>query len=280
MRCNQITMLLVFLLLLTQTINAQINFEHSYPGPSSSSFARPIVINMGGSDGFKYMYVDYQTNQLKLSNLDHSNYATINIPTTLINDAENSIGYVTFSLFDCDTNMFEYAILPSNTSHSFYIYRQDGTKLFEKANSIGPYCVGCYSGAYDQRPIFNTPTGAKLFLLTPDSLGVLSTTDVYSLCGTLPIGTRISDISETAHIKAFPNPTGGIINFEITAPNNYQEFELVVFDSQGNVHKRENIHPGQGVYLINLSDLSDGVYIYSLMCMDKLKESGRFILSR
>lgn len=32
---------------------AQITYEHTYPGPNSPAQTRPIIINMGGYDGYK-----------------------------------------------------------------------------------------------------------------------------------------------------------------------------------------------------------------------------------
>ena len=55
-----------------------------------------------GNNGYKYMYIDFQANQLKLFNLDHSPYSTTNVPVSLVNTGEYTVGYVTKALFDCD----------------------------------------------------------------------------------------------------------------------------------------------------------------------------------
>src|SRR5947207_8455481 len=107
--------LICLIMLLTQKTIAQITYEHSYPGANSTAWARLTIINLGNNE-YKYFYVDYGTNELKLFNLDHSPYATSNLPITLIDEVHYTVGYVTKSLFDCDSTMFEYAIMPGDGS--------------------------------------------------------------------------------------------------------------------------------------------------------------------
>ncbi len=264
----------------TASVKAQITLEHTYPGPSGPPQSRPIVINMGGTDGYKYMYTDYLTNQIKLFNLNHTPYSTVNVPIPLIDEGEYTIGYVTRSLFDCDSTMFEYAILPGNWRNNFYIYRQNNSLLFQSDSTVAPYCFGCFSGSNDVRPIYNTPEGAKLFLYPADSLGNFRYTEIYSLCGTLPTNAEVIDASSSLHIKVFPNPTAMEINFEISPPNNFEKFELVIFDITGNEQKRESIRTGNNKITLDISTLSNGTYIYSLVSKGKTQESGKFIITK
>ncbi|MCW5907635.1 MAG: T9SS type A sorting domain-containing protein [Chitinophagales bacterium] len=268
------------ILLSVASSKAQITYEHTYPGPNSPSQARPVIINMGGNDGYKYLYVDYQTNQLNLFNLDHSQYATVTVPTLLQNQSEYRIGYVTWSLFDCDTTKFEYAVLPANWRNSFCIYRQDGALLFKQDSTIAPWCVGCYDLSYNVQPIYNTPQGTKLLLSKPDSLGSSKTTDVYALCGSLPVNVQEIEMSSDSYLRVFPNPANLSINFELTPPNNYEKIKLVIFDITGKELKRETVGRGYQKYTLDVSALPNGMYPFSFYLDNQKLDSGKFIISK
>lgn len=272
--------IVVVIMISAVSVKAQIIYEHTYPGPQSPSEARPVVINMGGSDGYKYLYVDYQTNQLRLFNLDHSNFATVTVPTLLTNNSEYRIGYVTWSLFDCDTTMFEYAVLPSIWKNTFCIYRQDGSVVFKKDSTLAIWCVGCYDRSYEQLPIYNTPVGAKLLLSKSDSLGFSKTIDVYSLCGSLPTNVSLTNAGSTSHLKVFPNPTDMTVNFEVTPTNNFEKLELVVFDITGQEIRRETVGQGYRLYTLDVSYLPSGTYPFSLYSNGQKLDSGKFIISK
>ena len=120
---------------------------------------------------FKFLYADYSLNELKILNLDHSLFASITLPIQYINRNKYKIGYVSKALFDCDSTTIEYAIMSGIYVHSFYVYREDGSLLFQKNRMVPAYCIGCFIGSHDVRPIVITPNGAKLFLLKADSIG-------------------------------------------------------------------------------------------------------------
>lgn len=257
---------------------AQITYEFTYPGPATLELARPVIINMGRSDDYKIMYLDYKTNQLKLFNLDHTSFATINIPILMVSPSEYTVGYVTWSLFDCDTTMFEYAILPGSWRNTLYIYREDGTVLFQRDSTLAPYTYGIYSGSYEQKPVYNTPSGAKLFLAKADSIGLHRTIDVYALCGKLPTNDKQIGNDKNSFVKVFPNPTNAVVNFEIFAPSNFEEVELLILDGLGNEIRRENIDSNTGKYELTLNGSSNGTYYYVLMTRGIMQESGKFLL--
>ncbi|MEI6816348.1 MAG: T9SS type A sorting domain-containing protein [Bacteroidota bacterium] len=257
----------------------QITYQHTFPGPNSPSFAQVQLINMGNND-YKFCYIDYATNQLKLFNIDYSVFNTINVPVTLTSQAVYTIAYVTWSLFDCDTTMFEYAIMSNNYRNNFYIYRQDGTLLFERDSTIAPYCFGCFGGSYEIRPIKNSPDGSKLFLYKADSTGVFLTTDVYSLCGTLPI---ITDIMENPNVTAsyvqeFPNPSSGLVEFKFDLPGNIQNYELIIYDSNGQTINLVNITSTTSIYKMEYKQFSSGTYFFTFNTNEKVLQTGKFII--
>lgn len=264
-------------LLINSISMGQITFEHTYPMVNDPSIARPILINLGDNE-YKYMYVDYATNELKLFNLDHSSFLNVSFPIPLINWGEYTVGYVTRTLFDCDTNMLEYAIFPTNWSNSFYIFRENGTLLFQRDSSIGPYCFGCYSGSHDIRPIVNSPAGAKLFLSKANNNGSLLSVDIYSLCGTLPINNMDEiNVSTTQFVKTYPNPSSWSVDFEFQLPSNYENYELIIYSSIGEAINRVKINNSTKKYKIG--NLNSGSYIFMLNSEFKLLETGKFIIS-
>ncbi len=267
-------------LLLSTSSSAQITYEHTYPYVQGPSGDRIQLADIGGND-FKYIYVDYSTNELNLFNLDHTAYATVSVPITLNNGGEYTIGYVTKSLFDCDTNMFEYAILPGGGGrNNFYVFRQDGSLLFERDSCLAPYGFGEFSGSYDVRPIVNTPAGAKLFLAKADSAGSFQTVDVYSLCGTLPQDIIEGNINFESFVKIFPNPGTGQLHFQFQLPDNIRKYELVIYSSSGNIISVEKIIGTSKEYYLDDSQLSSGTYNYTLNSTNKIIQSGKFIISK
>ncbi|MBL0138143.1 MAG: hypothetical protein IPP86_06370 [Bacteroidetes bacterium] len=269
--------LLGFILLSNSYLTAQITFEHSYPFAQSVCQDRLALNDIGGGD-YKYIYTCYSSNELRIFNLDHSVYFVVNVPVALINEGEYTIGYVTRSLFDCDSSQFEYAIMPGNPRKNFYVFRQDGTLLFERDSSIAPYTLGAYSGSYDLRPIVNTPSGTKLFLAKVDSNGSIPTVDVYSLCGTLP--EMIKDVkSNETFVEVFPIPASSLVHFKFNLPSNYETYELIICGAFNNVISSVIIHTIEGVD-INTAEYASGLYYYSLRKNNKILNSGKFIISR
>jgi len=269
--------LIGLIILLNHKTDAQINYEHSYPGPNSPAFSRLVIINLGNND-YKYFYFDYNLNQLKLFNLDHSPYSTVIPPFPLINEGTYTIGYVTKSLFDCDTNMFEYAIMPGDGTKNFYIYRQDGTLLFERDSTIAPWCFGCFNASYDFRAISNTPSGAKLFLLKADSSGALMAFDVYSLCGTLPEDVINLEAASNTFVKVFPNPAIGTTDFQFDLPGNIKKYELNIYNSAAEKIKTIRIQNATEKYHLDGNDLSSGLFFYTISADSKVLQNGKFIL--
>lgn len=192
-----------------------------------------------------------------------------------------SVIYITKALFDCDSTNIEYAFQwQYDTHHPFSVFRTDGTLLFQVDSANGPYCFGCYDGSFIWTPIKNTSDGTKLFLQQrPDSTSNVYRILVYSLCGTLPA--TIYDFSEHKQfVKIFPNPASDELNFEITAPNNQESFQIVIFDSGVKEQRRENISYQQRGFTMSVKDLSSGTYLYSLVGNSRVYQSGKFVLKK
>lgn len=269
--------LIASLLLLSINGKAQITLEHVF---DSTNMGLNFYITDIGNNNSKYVFIDTVANTFSLYNLDATPFL-LNIATPDAIMPDYSIAYVSNSLFDCDSNNIEYAFMSYlNQNRPFRILRSDGTVLLQVDSARGPVCYGCIAGTKEIVPIVNTEEGAKLFLFKFDINSVRRTL-VYGLCGTLPGPTSIFDFSlANSSVKLYPNPTAMRINFEITPPNNVDEFDFIIFDSQSNMLRKETIASTNTKFTVDVSHLSGGIYYYSLTSKNKSHLTGKFILSK
>jgi hypothetical protein len=274
---------IIFLILITYiTINnanikAQITLQYTL---DSVTIGDQFYCTDLGNNDFKYVLLDPISNGFQLFNMDMTSYITVHIP--VVGDSIKNgfiVTYITKSLFDCDSSNIEYMYeAPYYNWHTFYIYRTDGTLLFQADSSRGPYAFGSGGGSHDIRPIMNTSDGAKLFLQY-HNVQYNSGIRIYSLCGTLP--TTVYDFSnQIQFVKIYPNPSNMELNFEITPPNNQDEFQLIIFDGNAKEQKRESIALSHNKYTLNVSNMSSGTYFFSLISKIKVYQTGKFIVTK
>jgi type IX secretion system substrate protein len=234
-----------------------------------------------GNNEYKYVFLNSATNSFSLKNLDMSPYMTnIQIPGTDSIAHGFTVVYITKTLFDCDSTTIEYAFEnPQSITTPFKIFRTNGTLLFQKDSTSGPYNFGGYDGSFVQQPIMNTPSGTVLFLQQMSSTGVPKMF-IYSLCANLPQTTNVYDFSaQKSYMKVYPNPTAMEINFQITPPNNQEEFQLVIVDGNAKEQRREKV-TSASTKSLDVSNLESGVYYYSLTSKNKVYQTGKFILTK
>ncbi|MBP9790406.1 MAG: T9SS type A sorting domain-containing protein [Bacteroidia bacterium] len=273
------TIFICLFLLLNYASIAQITYEHTYPASGSPSQAIVDLVDIGNND-LKFLYTDYSLNELRIFNLDHSPFATIVVPIQLLNRNEYSIGYVTKSLFDCDSTMFEYAIMSGIYHNNFYVFREDGSLLFQRDSVVPAYCIGCFIGSHDVRPIVNTSNGAKLFLLKADSIGFPQTVDVYSLCGSLPMSTNDLLEDNQVHVKIFPNPGRNEVNFQFELLESLAKYEITIYSPTTEVIFSKIISASDLELNLNTISFSSGSYFFTLKSKNKILQTGKFIIVR
>jgi hypothetical protein len=277
-------------------VSAQVSLEHVFSTTTQQALGfQELWLTDLGNGNYKYVIYTYgftSYGRLDIYNPDYSPYM-LNVTVPVVSDSTGyayRVGYVTTTLFDCDSTNIEFAVMLDTPHPNAYpntaIYRTDGTLIFSK-DSVGTYfCVGCGSGSWETHPIMNTSTGAKMYLwYYGDSLGnfdqnghVLYTL-VYGLCGTLP--ERIDEINQlNSFVRAFPNPSSSQINFEISAPSHMEHYELTILNSAFQPVKTHLIK-GENVKMIfNGEGCSSGVYFYSLRSKNKVFQTGKFVLSK
>ncbi len=228
----------------------------------------------------KYFYADTVTNTFNLYNMDWTPFMTnIAVPVPFNNFTYQCL-YITRELFDCDPSNIEYLYTAPNGAidRKLYVMRTDGTQLLKLDSAFCEYCYGgCLGGSDLVRPIVNTSSGAKMFVVKNPLSSDIS---IYSLCGTLP--TDIFDFSsaEKLFVKVFPNPTTDVLTFQISAPDNINDFELVLLDNNAKELNRQKLNTSKGEYKIDVSNLSSGTYYYSLCTKSKAYQSGKFVITK
>ena len=256
---------------------AQVNYEYTYPWLTQNWW---FLTNLG-NDNYKYVVENDSASQFSLYNLNHTPYMlNIQIPIPMhdtINNAYYRLGYITTSLFDCDSTNIEYAIMldtPKPQCHpNTAIYRTDGTLIFSKDTVGTMMCYGCGSGSYEVHPIMNTPVGAKLYLFNQD--GVF----VYGLCDYLP--EMIEEINNTGNfVQVSPNPSSDKINFDITLPSSFEEYELTIFNSNFQTVKTTAIKGMKTEFNFDCEIVVSGTYFYSLQNKNKLFQTGKFVVTK
>lgn len=274
------TIFMMVFLLQTGSMKAQITLDTIVPTLRFNIGTLFKTVQISQTET-KYFYADTTTNTFNLYNMDWTPFLTnVTVPLPF-NGFIYQCLYVTRTLFDCDPNNIEYLYTAPNgaADRKLFVMRTDGTQLFELDSAFCEYCYGgCMGGSDMVKPIINTSSGAKLFALKTAQPWT-GDVYIYSLCGELP--TSFLDYTDVniSFVKAFPNPSSGSMTFEINPPSNTQEYELVIFDNQSKVLKREKVTGGNYKCTLDLKNFSNGDYFYSLCTKDKSYQSGKFIIT-
>jgi len=267
-------------MLCATSIKAQITLDYSN---DSVTFGGEFYCTDIGNNDYKYVLLDFKTNGFSLYNMDMSPFMT-NIPIPVSDSLKNgfTVIYITKTLFDCDSTNIEYVYerpYGGRNEDPFRVYRTDGTLLFQVDSSVGAFGVGYYGGSVDIRPVLNTSNGVKLFLQKKNNQfgsGIL----IYSLCDELPVGMYDFSDNNKNLVKIFPNPAYKELNFEIMPPNNLNEFEMIIYDSNTSERKKINVSKMQNRFSLDVSDFSSGAYFFSLISNNEVYQTGKFIITK
>lgn len=264
-------------------VHAQITLDTIIPTTYTGIGTGFWAVQISASET-KWYFQDTVNNTFSLYNMDFSPFMlNIAVPEPFDPSVHAFQAlYISRALFDCDTSNIEYAYYDVLTAFAtFRIMRTDGTVLFQLDSAGGPYCLGGCLGLSDVvRPIISTSAGTKLFLFRPTPSGGPNPIHVYSLCGTLPLD--IFDFKEVrqSFVTIFPNPALNELTFKINLPDNLNEYELVIVNSNAQEIKREKLNRQQTRYLMDVSNLNSGVYFYTLSTKYKSYQSGKFVISK
>lgn len=86
----------------------------------------------------------------------------------------------------------------------------------------------------------------------------------------------VSENNTSTSVSVFPNPSNGLINFNIESPLQDQEYQLTISNALGQTIKTMVINGNSAV--INENELSGGIYFYSLTTKNQLLNQGKFVI--
>jgi hypothetical protein len=109
----------------------------------------------------------------------------------------------------------------------------------------------------------------------PNTIGERTVTEIYGACAEIPLG--INSISKRAHLTIMPNPAKEMAWVNVPEGSWKGNWELL--DAMGRVVK--NINPSSSnqaqLFSIDLSDLSNGVYILRIQDSEGITAIGRLV---
>lgn len=107
----------------------------------------------------------------------------------------------------------------------------------------------------------------------PDDKFIINITFKYSLDG-------VEDYSSSAVFSnAYPMPASDVVNFDYNFASNV-DAQIAIFNMMGQEVMRNEINGMSGKASINVSDLADGVYFYSLIINGKTEKSNKLIIRK
>ena len=80
--------------------------------------------------------------------------------------------------------------------------------------------------------------------------------------------------------NAYPNPANNVVSFDYDMPFNAQTASVAIYNIMGQEVVRENINVGGSRLDINVSDLTDGVYFYSLIVNNQAVKTSKLVISK
>lgn len=283
-------LLIIFSLLYCGTLaNAQITYEHSYIPPDPlGDFVRIVHFS---SHGYKYVNMNQNTSggYINLYNLNHSLYKTINIPS--LPAGQMQVYYISDSLFNTNGSNIEYLVSDIDNGQIGHVMIFDdlGNTLFSK-DSV---CMGGLSPWWPYtEPIFYTPNGFKMILISY----VVSTENdselVYNLPGALPCEECVNGNTKAYGnysgygqlnnsgflLNAYPNPAKNSVTIKYELPAGINKGDLVFYDLHGREVKTFTVDRTFNSLLVSTADLAAGTYFYVLRAGNNYVGSKKMVI--
>ncbi|MCD4745209.1 MAG: T9SS type A sorting domain-containing protein [Bacteroidales bacterium] len=239
-------------------VNSQIIYEHTYNGYAS-------LVNLSNS-GYKYYVQDTENKELRLYNIDHSIWKTVNIEVPA--GYELSWVYnVSEMLFSTDGLIgFSYSYFQTTPTYNYQsrIMNENGTILLTIPNAVSAFAVS--GGEY----------GAKLLANITDYSTNNTTTKVYDLPGEfVSIPNKLQDINPE---HPYPNPSSSIITIPYNLPDGIDKGEIIIYNTIGREILKYNVDKTFKNVIINTNTLYKGIYYYNLITKESKSKITKLII--
>ncbi len=80
--------------------------------------------------------------------------------------------------------------------------------------------------------------------------------------------------------NAYPNPVNNTVSFDYNMPFNVNSASVAIYNMMGQEVVRQNLNLGGSRADINVSELNEGVYFYSLIVNNQTVKTNKFVVSR
>ncbi len=80
--------------------------------------------------------------------------------------------------------------------------------------------------------------------------------------------------------NAYPNPANSTISFDYNMPFDVNSASIAIYNMMGQEVVKQNLNIGDSRVNINVSDLNEGVYFYSLIVNNETVKTNKFVVSR
>ena len=256
------------------TTNAQISLEHSYQVPQSDGERDLQIINLEIS-GYKYALIDKAVNQVRLYNLNHSVWKTINVnvPSGYTNWYP---AFITEKLVNSDNNVELFVNLNGNPNAAGKV---------QLINESGSVITTIDSADIDTDvPVIQTVGNSTYKLVLKCGKDKWC---VYALPGTIPCdkcgnglglgkpgkGTTSGNIS-----NPIPNPSNSQTTVEYALPIGATSGVIDIYNMNGQKVKSYKVDNTFNNLLIDNKELNSGTYYYYLTVNGERSETKKMVV--
>ena len=254
----------VYMMVFFGTASGQISLEQSYN--YSGTYVRLK------DSGDKFYIMDVPARQCRIYHVDHSLWKVVNlnVPT---NNFLYDIKFVSEGLFTSDDRLaLAYVYYSYNTSTQVYSY--NAKVVTESGQELLSIPGGLYLSLHDLGE-----QGVKLvaysynFSVFPETVQ----THIYRLPGQDATKVNSQDMAGYS-ANAFPNPAHAYTSIPYKLPEGVNEGEIKLTDIIGQIIRSYLVDKNFDHLRVVTSDLSAGVYVYSVMADRGIVQTGKFVV--
>ena len=258
------TLIFVFSII---ALYGQITLQHTY------NYSTAVV--KLETLGYKYYLMDVPTKQVRIYNMDHSLFKTINctVPNGYF---LSDIKFVSENLFNSDSQIelaYTYYKYVSTSTSYYYIYgakviTEDGTVLqpidgaqYLYVNKTGDTEYKLFAYCFD-------------YSVFPEKVWTV----IYNLPGKVYSFASFSAEQPDLLLKSYPNPATDLVTVNYDLPANVGTGKLYLMDNSGRAVSSYIIDQHTDHLELNVGGLSDGVYHYFIEYGNTRSESKKMVV--